>query len=126
VIRHGAIYNTWLIVPTGHNWGNIMNTALNVITVDFTGLVDELGFIKAQAADLKRREDAIKATLQDAGITTLEGKMFRVAISETQRAPKIDWEAIATKLGPSHQLVTAHTQEQSSFTTVRVSARKGA
>ncbi len=115
-----------LIASIGHNWGNIMNTALNVVNVDFSGLVDELGLIKAQAADLKAREDAIKAQLQDAGITTLEGKFFRVAISETQRAPKIDWEAIATKLEPSHQLVTAHTHAQASFTVVRVSARKGA
>ena len=73
-----------------------MSTATStVVNVDFSGLVDELGLIKAQAADLKAREDAIKATLQDAGITTLEGKFFRVAISETHRAPKIDWEAIA-------------------------------
>jgi|TARA_R110000868_G_scaffold2590_3_gene18607 hypothetical protein len=101
-----------------------MSTATStVVNVDFSGLVDELGLIKAQAADLKAREDAIKATLQDAGITTLEGKFFRVAISETHRAPKIDWEAIAAKLEPSHQLVTAHTHAQSSFTVVRVSAR---
>lgn len=115
-----------LIASIGHNWGNIMNTALNVVNVDFSGLVDELGLIKAQAADLKAREDEIKKQLQDAGITTLEGKFFRVAISETQRAPKIDWEAIAVKMEPSHQLVTAHTHAQAGFTVVRVSARKGA
>ena len=101
-----------------------MNTASNVVSIDFVALVDELGLIKAQAAELKSREDAIKAQLTDAGFSVLEGKFFRAAVSICERQPKTDWEAVAAKLAPSRQLIAAHTYAQDSYVAVRVSARK--
>jgi len=101
-----------------------MNNTNTVVNVDFSGLVDELGLIKAQAAELKSREDAIKAQLTDAGFSVLEGKFFRAAVSICERQPKTDWEAVAVKLAPSRQLIAAHTHAQDSYVAVRVSARK--
>jgi len=101
-----------------------MNNTNTVVNVDFSGLVDELGLIKAQAADLKSREDAIKAALTESGFSALEGKFFRAAVSICERSPKTDWEAVANKLAPSRQLIAAHTHAQDSYVAVRVSARK--
>jgi hypothetical protein len=48
-------------------------------------LVDELGDVKAAMADLKTREDAIKAELLVRKISEAEGDLFRATISSTGR-----------------------------------------
>ena len=93
----------------------------NVIEV--TGLADELGTIRAQMADLKDREREIRNTLIEAGVKTLEDDTFRALVVESMRT-MIDWKAIAAKLKPSRQLVTAHTEEKEVIS-IRVSARRG-
>ncbi len=93
----------------------------NVIEV--TGLADELGTIRAQMADLKDREREIRNTLIEAGVKTLEDDTFRALVVESMRT-LIDWKAIAAKLEPSRQLVTAHTEEKEVIP-IRVSARRG-
>ena len=94
----------------------------NVIEV--AGLADELGTVRAQMADLKDREREIRNTLIEAGVKTLEDDIFRALVVESMRT-MIDWKAIAAKLKPSHQLVTAHTEEKEVIS-IRVSARRGA
>jgi hypothetical protein len=93
----------------------------NVIEV--AGLADELGSIRAQQADLKDREREIRNTLIEAGITTLEDDIFRALVVESLRTT-IDWKAVAAKLKPTRQLVTAHTTEKEVIS-IRVSARRG-
>lgn len=93
----------------------------NVIEV--AGLADELGAIRAQQADLKDREREIRNTLIEAGITTLEDDIFRALVVESLRTT-IDWKAVAAKLKPTRQLVTAHTSEKEVIS-IRVSARRG-
>lgn len=92
--------------------------------IEVTGLADELGTIRAQMADLKDREREIRDTLIEAGIKQLEDKNFRALVIESMRT-MIDWKAVAAKLKPSHQLVTAHTTEREVIS-IRVSARRGA
>lgn len=92
--------------------------------VDVTGLADELGLIRARMADLKDRETAIRLTMIDAGIKAFEDKKFRAVVVESLRT-LVDWKAVAAKLEPSHQLVTAHTT-QKDVISIRVSARRGA
>lgn len=48
-------------------------------------LVDALGKIKAEAADLADAENAIKAKLIKAGVTEADGELFRATISESER-----------------------------------------
>jgi hypothetical protein len=74
-------------------------------------------------ADLKDREREIRDTLIEAGIKTLEDDTFRALVVESIRT-MIDWKAVAAKLKPSHQLVTAHTTEKE-VVSIRVSARRG-
>ena len=90
---------------------------------DLHGMADELGIIRAQMADLKERESEIRTAFISAGIHALEDERFRAVVVESMRT-KIDWKAVAAKLKPSRQLVTAHTTQQP-VTQIRVSARRG-
>ena len=91
--------------------------------IEVAGLADELGFVRAQMADLKDREREIRNTLIEAGVDALEDTNFRALVVTSLRT-LIDWKAVAAKLKPSHQLVTAHTEEKEVIS-VRVSARRG-
>jgi hypothetical protein len=90
---------------------------------DLHGLADELGTIRAKMADLKAREAEIRETFIDAGIHALEDKRFRAVVVESLRKT-VDWKAVAAKLKPSRQLVTAHTNEREVIS-IRVNARRG-
>ena len=90
---------------------------------DLPGLADELGFVRAQIADLKDRESDIRETFIEAGVTAMEGETFRAVVVESLRTT-IDWKTVAAKMEPSRQLVTAHTTEKEVIS-IRVSARRG-
>ena len=90
---------------------------------NLTGLADELGIIRAQMADLKHREKDIREILITSGVHTLEDEQFRAVVVESMRTT-IDWKAVAAKLKPSRQLVTAHTDEREVIS-IRVNARRG-
>lgn len=92
--------------------------------VDVTGLADELGMIRAQMAELKEREATIRETFIKAGVHAVEDETFRATVVESMRKI-VDWKAVAKKLNPSRQLLTAHTTEKE-VVSVRVSARRGA
>lgn len=91
---------------------------------DLPGLADELGFVRAQIADLKEREKDIRETFIEAGVHAMEGETFRAVVVESLRT-LVDWKAVAAKLKPSRQLVTAHTSEKEVIS-IRVNARRGA
>ncbi len=100
-----------------------MSTATaKVIPLDTALIVDELGIVKAKIAALKRIEDDLKAELIYAGLTEADGGTFRATVSFTNRET-VDWKAIAEKLEPSRQLITAYTT-YTPTTTVRVTSRK--
>jgi hypothetical protein len=88
------------------------------------GLADELGNIRAQMADLKNRESDIREIFINAKVDSLEDEIFRAKVVHSLRT-SIDWKAVAAKLEPSRQLVTAHTSEKEVIS-IRVNARRGA
>lgn len=92
--------------------------------VKLEGLADELGEIRAQLADLKNREAEIRDIFINAKVDTLEDEIFRAKVVHSMRT-SIDWKAVAAKLEPSRQLVTAHTTEKE-VVSIRVNARRGA
>lgn len=92
--------------------------------MQFDNVVDRLGTLKAQAADLSAQIKAIETNLKAGGSGSFEGSLFRATVSVAERT-MVDWKSVAEKLEPSHQLVTAHTT-LAVVTSVRVVARKAA
>ena len=88
------------------------------------GLADELGNIRAEMADLKDRETEIREIFIKAKVDSIEDEIFRAKVVHSLRTT-INWKAVAEKMEPSRQLVTAHTTEKD-VVSVRVSARRGA
>jgi hypothetical protein len=86
-------------------------------------IVDKLAKIRAQIADLKSEEEIYKACLIAAGHPAIDGTEHRAAVIEEQRTIT-NWQAIATKLNASRQLITAHTKTGEPFYKIRLSARK--
>ena len=93
-------------------------------------VVDHLATLKAQIADLKEQEDAVKADLIATAMSSGEkrvsfvGTTHDVTVSLTDPAPRVDWKAVAEKCKPSVQLITANTTPGTATYTVRVFGRK--
>ncbi len=68
-------------------------------------LADELGQIKAEAAELKKRNDAITKQLKAAGVSEIEGDLFRAVLSDIPESTGTDWEKIAINLGATERMV---------------------
>jgi hypothetical protein len=85
-------------------------------------IVDALGHAKAEAAEVKAREDALRAELIARGITEAEGVLFRASISESTRW-NLDAQRIREEMG---ELWTTAHSKVCSVTTLRVTARTGA
>jgi hypothetical protein len=83
-------------------------------------LIDALGKLKAQIADLQKQEEVLKRAIIESGVTAEEGELFRVTVTNAVRET-LDMEAVREKLSP--QFIRAHTKE-TFYTTVRVTARK--
>lgn len=86
--------------------------------------IDQLGALRAQIADLQASAKALENEIKAAGPGTYEGDFYRTTVAEVV-SERTDWKAVAAKLDPSYQLVSAHTKE---VHTVRltVSARRRA
>lgn len=89
---------------------------------NLTSTIDALGHLRAQLAELKAREDELKAVLIENGVGAYDGELFRATVSESERET-LDLEAVREKLSP--QFLRAHTRV-TPVTTVRVVARKSA
>jgi hypothetical protein len=86
---------------------------------NLTAAIDRLGLLKAQLAELKREEEALKAVMLEQGVGAYEGELFRVTVSHSERET-LDMTAVREHL--SYQFIAAHTIV-TSVTTVRVTAR---
>jgi hypothetical protein len=84
-------------------------------------VVDRLGYLKAQIAELKREENDLKAELIEEGPGAYEGDDYRATVSVTERET-LDMKAVREKL--TAQFIRAHTNV-TEVTTVRVVARNG-
>jgi hypothetical protein len=84
-------------------------------------LVDQLGHVKAEASEIKAREDALKAELIARGVESAEGMLFRASISQATRWT-LDAERIKAEMG---ELWAVAHSKVSAVTSVRLSARTG-
>ena len=96
-----------------------MTTTLHNLSVG--QIADELGTVKAQAADIAARESALKAELIARGVREAEGALFRATITEATKWT-LDAARIRAELGEAW--CTARSKV-STVTTLRVAARTG-
>ena len=75
-----------------------MNSIVNSI-VHLANVVEELAAVKAAIAELSEREKALKTELIASGESSIDGLMYRAAISICEGRKSIDWETIARHLG---------------------------
>lgn len=88
-------------------------------------LADEYGEIKAQLADLKKRQDNIKEAFEQAGVSELEGLSFRCVVSQVEESSCPDYKAICEKLKPSRQMIAANQKVTKGYTRINVYGRTG-
>jgi hypothetical protein len=85
-------------------------------------IADQLGHTKAEAAEIKAREDALKAELIARGVTEAEGALFRATVSEATRWT-LDAARIKEEMG---ELWSVAHSKVSTVSSLRVTARTGA
>jgi hypothetical protein len=109
---------------------------MTLVSVNIPAIVDRLGNLKAQQADLANEADMYKADLiefaADSGEKAFEGQKFRASVSFADKR-KTDWPAVVDALkaiaglDPAlvDSIVEHHTEIAEDVPCVRVSARKG-
>ena len=85
--------------------------------------VDRIGQLKAEIAEREAEINDLRTTLEDAGLSAIDGHAYRVTFSASARTVT-DWKTIAERLKASPQLIRAHTTTNDPTTTMRVAARK--
>ena len=84
---------------------------------------DRIGLLRIVLAQTQDELDTLRAELEDAGLTEIDGHLYRVSFAECKGSAKTDWKAVATKLQPSRQLIAAHTTVSKGFIRMNVTAR---
>lgn len=115
------------LMPAGfrhHDSGEPAQPAAVTATQATAAKVDRLGVLHAAQAEMKREADHLRAELEDAGLEHIEGNLYRVNFAQVAGRTATDWQAIATKLKPSPQLIRAHTTTGAPSTRLTIKARQ--
>lgn len=86
--------------------------------------VDELGALRSAIADLTTKADHIRAEIEEAGLTNIDGQHYSATLTSVKGSTRIDWQTIAAKFKPSRQLIAAHTTTGKAATRLNLTARK--
>lgn len=86
--------------------------------------VDQLGQLHAAIAKLKKDADQLRTDLEDAGLSGIEGQLFRVNFATVAGSTLTNWRAIAERLKASPQLIRAYTKTGEAATRMTVKARQ--
>jgi hypothetical protein len=84
-------------------------------------LVDQLGHVKAEAAEIKSREESLRAELIARKVSEAEGYLFRVTIGESLRQT-LDANRVKQEMGENWYGARCNIGVA---TTVRITARTG-
>lgn len=85
--------------------------------------VDRIGQLKAEIAEREAEINDLRTTLEDAGLSAIDGHAYRVTFSASARTVT-DWQTIAERFKPSPQLIRRHTTTSEPSTRMNVTARK--
>ena len=115
------------LMPAGfrhHDSGEPAQPAAVTAAHALAAKVDELGQLHAAIADMKRKADQLRTDLEDAGLTDINGQLYRVNFAKCAGKTLTDWQAIAKRLKASPQLIRAYTKTGEASTRMTVKARQ--
>lgn len=104
-----------------------MSAAAKIITLDTARIVDDLGAVRAQIAELKAREVALSSAIKAEGFGAYEGALFRATVSEVAASSTLDPKAAEAKLrelGVDGRWFSKHQKVREASVAIRVVARK--
>ena len=93
---------------------------VNKISTELS-VVDRLGLVLAQIADLEKEADAIKTVLKESGEAVVEGSLYKATVILSNRST-IDNKAVYKALNVSDDLLAKFTRT-TPVATVKVTAR---
>ena len=85
--------------------------------------VDRLGLLRAQIDALATEAETIREELQDAGLPTVEGALYKASFAQCAGATRTDWKTIAERFKPSPQLIRRHTTKGAPYTALKLTAK---
>jgi hypothetical protein len=100
-----------------------------VVSLSTARIVDDLGAVRAQIAELKLREEALASAVKAEGFGAYEGALFRATVSEVASSTTLDPKAAEAKLrelGVDGRWFSKHQKVRAASVAIRVVARKGA
>ena len=115
------------LMPAGfrhHDSGEPAEPAAVTAAAALAAKVDELGQLHAAIARLKKDADTIRTELEEAGLTDIDGELYRVNFAQCAGKTLTDWQAIAKRLKASAQLIRAYTKTGEASTRMTVKARQ--
>jgi histidinol-phosphate/aromatic aminotransferase/cobyric acid decarboxylase-like protein len=115
------------LMPAGfrhHDSGEPAEPAAVTAAAALAAKVDELGQLHAAIARLKKDADTIRTELEEAGLTDIDGQLYRVNFAQCAGKTLTDWQAIAKRLKASAQLIRAYTKTGEASTRMTVKARQ--
>ena len=101
---------------------NVLSPVVSPVTT-LGAVVDRLGQLRAELADLEQVEKQLKTALIESGQDKIIGKLYKAAVIHSPGRISIDWQTIAERFEPSRQLISAHTKQGTPFAAVRISSR---
>jgi histidinol-phosphate/aromatic aminotransferase/cobyric acid decarboxylase-like protein len=115
------------LMPAGfrhHDSGEPTEPAAVTAAAAIAAKVDRLGALHAALATMKKESDQLRAELEDAGLSDIDGNLYRVNFAQVAGRTLTDWKTIAERLKPSAQLIRAHTTTGEPSTRMTVKARQ--
>jgi histidinol-phosphate/aromatic aminotransferase/cobyric acid decarboxylase-like protein len=115
------------LMPAGfrhHDSGEPAEPAAVTAAAAIAAKVDRLGVLHAALADMKREADQLRTELEDAGLDSIEGQLYRVNFAQCAGRTLTDWKTISERLKASPQLIRAHTTTGEPGTRMTVKARQ--
>lgn len=73
-------------------------------------MINEYGAVHAEITRLTKIKDQLSKEIKALGAGTYETPIYKGLVYSVSGKESINWEAIAMKFNPSHQLITAHTK----------------
>lgn len=100
---------------------------MTISNINIPTIVDDLGVVKAEIADLERKKKALEETLKVHGVGSYDGEVFRASVSEVPEGKSLDpvaAEAKLRELGVDGRWFSKNLKTRKAYTTIRVNARK--